>query len=68
MYIEQTKVEQTEQYLLFQDVEKVIRDKEDIRKYLRRREDRGDQDSRAVVVPRTVYAKRQVRASLARFC
>jgi hypothetical protein len=42
---------------MLQDVEKVIRDKEDIRKYLRRREEDKD-NSRAVVVPRTVYAKR----------
>ncbi len=42
----------------FQDVEKVIRDKEDIRKYLRRREERGDQNTRAVAIPRTVYTKR----------
>ncbi len=41
-----------------QDVEKVIRDKEDIRKYLRRREERGDQNTRAVAIPRTVYTKR----------
>ncbi len=41
-----------------QDVEKVIRDKEDIRKYLRRREERGDQNNRAVAIPRTVYTKR----------
>ncbi len=39
-------------------MEKVIRDKEDIRKYLRRREERGDQNTRAVAIPRTVYTKR----------